>query len=233
MRPSIVQGYKTSVWVFIVIVIISALIINGVETSRADLVRNHRSQICTIVGRDIQSSKSNSYLWTLSSQKDFLRRELRVSESEYESSKIGQDVPIFSSVKNPSVWEAFIPTEQWHGDLLKKEWLIFLGIVALLSLFFRAFWNEAKREVKRLNSAVITDADIIGLDASESRGALTSVMLRFKVRGEQFEGKFPTTLTSLGDHFETRTVQLAVNEDNPSKSRILSMFTLAELIPKH
>jgi hypothetical protein len=231
MRPKFLNDYRIWAGVFIGIFLISAMIMLNANSVRTQFVRDYRAISCSIESRDFQAGKGSYFRWNLSCS-DHLRRQLDVSEPQYETSKVGQEVTIYASKESPAVWEKFVPTPRWHDELVARYWVIYFVTGLATFGIFRSIWKWARSEVSELVAAVITEAEVMGVVASDDRGSLPRVKLRFPVKGEVFEGMFPTTSKMLGDHFETRTVQVAVNENEPAESRILSMFMVAELIPK-
>jgi hypothetical protein len=231
MLPSFIQGFRTAIWVFATICVLVSLCLYYADSYRAAFVQNHVAQTCTIKGRHFSEGKSNTYTWSLSCAMPIQSRSVDVSQPEYEASKIGQEVPIYFSKDAPGIWERFEPTSEWRSDLRLKSSLIFVTVAVLIALVFIAIWKESVREVDRLGKANIVDAEVIGIIGSDSKGEGTKVKLRFQVKGQPYEGTFSTTSNLLGNHFETRTVKMAVDEDNPSESRILEMYKVAELIP--
>ena len=230
MRPKFVENFRIWVGVFIGILLVSLVIMLNTNSARTQFVRDYRPVTCSIETRTFQTGKGSYCRWDLSCS-DCLRRKLDVNEPEYETSKVGQEVTVYASKKSPKVWERNKPTDRWHDELVARYWIIY--VLAALAIFgvFRSIWKWAKSEVSELSAAVITEAEVVGVVASDEMGSVPRLKLRFMVKGVPYEGMFSTTSKMLGDHFENRTVQVAVNENDPSESRDFSTFTIAELTP--
>lgn len=229
LKDSFVLGFKVSVGAFVALLAFTALVFNGIEISRADFVAKNKMQVCTISSGNIHSGKSPTYEFDLACP-DNITRKLDVNDSEYMAMKVGQEITLYTAKSN-GLFERFEPTAEWRDRKKALEWEVILIIFTVIGLVHWGIWVEAKRELERLRNASILDAEILGISVYESKVTTANARLRFMAKGKPFEGVFPTNPTQMNDHFQNRTVKVAVNEEDPAKSKILSMFTTVELIP--
>lgn len=210
---------------------LAAYVLYGTQADREAFVAHYQEKQCSISNMRSTTGKNESYKFEIDCPHDRTRF-ADVSRDRYVGSSIGQNVTIYSSIQNPSIWEFFRPTKSGHEERTQFQWLVWFGLAGATLIGFGVIWGDARREEAFLRGASFVDAEVLDMH-TESYGKSTAIILRVKyqVVGEWIEAKVSSPGKVVSDSFRNRTVRLAVGKDDPRDCRISDRFNYSELIP--
>lgn len=214
-------------------VIAFALLINN-HISRGEFLSNYVEMRCSISSHKIVSGRSNGFEISLSCPD---RREARIDQVDpdfYEAHPVGQKISIYSSKKNPNVWEFFRPTEDWLQTRNLQVWSLFAIVSGTVCLIFKAIWNVARNEEKFLREASILEAEVIDMKILDGKAASVELHIKFEFEGRRHEMRLPGNTSNVSQYFDHRLVKIAVRSRGDSLlfAKVLCTMAMAELAPE-